>query len=164
MNAIVSVTADWGIGYEGNLIVRNAKDMRFFKEKTMGGTVICGQTTFESFPGGALEGRRNIVLSIDPTFGVADVEVVHSLDEALDAVKGGDGDDVWVIGGESVYRQLLGHCSRAYVTKNDVVLPADAFFPNLDEDPSWEIEEQNPGGVTRAGIPYTFVTYVRRSA
>ncbi len=161
MNAIVSVTRNWGIGYKGNLLVRNAQDMRFFKENTMGGTVICGQTTFESFPGGALEGRRNVVLSLDPAFDAPGIEVVGSLEAALEAVRHEDTNHVWVIGGESVYRQLLDHCSKVLVTKNDVELPADAFFPNLDEDFAWELVEQMPGGVTKAGIPFVFTTYVR---
>ena len=161
MRAIVSVTRDWGIGNKGNLLVRNPADMRFFKDQTMGGTVICGQTTFESFPGGALEGRRNIVLSFDPDYSAKGIEVVSSVDEALEAVRDEDPDSVWLIGGQSVYRQLLPRCSGALVTKNDVVLEADAFFPNLDEDPSWQVASEEPGGITASGIPFTFVTYRR---
>jgi dihydrofolate reductase len=164
MKAIVSVTKDWGIGLKGKLLVRNPVDMRFFKDSTMCGTVVCGQTTFLSFPGGALEGRRNVVLSIDPTFAAKGAEVVHSLDEALAAVKDDDPERVWVIGGESVYRQLLPHCSHVLVTKNDVVLDADAFCPNLDEDPDWSVESMTVGGVTKAGIPFEFVTYVNKGA
>jgi dihydrofolate reductase len=164
MKAIVSVTKDWGIGLKGKLLVRNPVDMRFFKDNTMCGTVVCGQTTFLSFPGGALERRRNVVLSIDPTFAAKGAEVVHSLDEALAAVKDDDPERVWVIGGESVYRQLLPHCSHVLVTKNDVVLDADAFFPNLDEDPDWSVESTTVGGVTKAGIPFEFVTYVNKGA
>lgn len=164
MNAIVSVTNDWGIGLKGNLLVRNARDMRYFKDHTMGGTVICGQTTFESFPGGALEGRRNVVLSLDPSFAAPGAEVVRSLDAALAAVRDEDPRSVWLIGGQSVYRQLLPHCTRALVTKNDITLPADAFFPDLDADPSWHIEHEEYGGVTKAGIPFSFVTYVQNSS
>ncbi len=162
MNAIVSVTNDWGIGLKGRLLVRNAKDMAYFKQNTMGGTVICGQTTFQSFPGGALEGRRNVVLSIDPTFSAPNAEVYGSLEEALTAVEGEDPNTVWAIGGESVYRQLLPHCSCVLVTKNDVQMEADAFFPNLDENEDWEVASVKEGGVTKAGIPYSFVTYRRR--
>lgn len=161
MNAIVSVTKDWGIGLEGNLLVRNPADMRFFKEHTMGGTVICGQTTFESFPGGALAGRRNVVLSLEPGYEAPGAEVYASLEEALAAVHDNKTDDVWVIGGASIYRQLLPHCEKAIVTKNDVVLPADTYFPNLDEDPAWRVESRADGGVTGSGIPYEFVTYAR---
>ena len=161
MNAIVSVTSNWGIGLEGNLLVRNRVDMSYFKNKTMGGTVICGQTTFESFPGGALEGRRNVVLSLDPSFDAPGAEVYASVDDALNAVSNEDQGTVWVIGGESIYRQLLPYCDCALITKNDVVMEADAFFPNLDDDPSWRVEDVQEGGVTKSGIPFEFVTYVR---
>lgn len=161
MNAIVSVTEDWGIGYKGELLVRNRVDMQFFKNSTMGGTVICGQNTFESFPGGALEGRRNIVLSLDPSFEAPGIEVFASINDALAALHDTDSNDVWVIGGESIYRQLLPMCNRALVTKNAVQLTADAYFPNLDEDPTWHVESIEEGGVTKAGIPFSFVTYVR---
>jgi len=161
MKAIVSVTKDWGIGLKGNLLVRNPVDMRFFKERTMGDTVICGQTTFMSFPGGALKGRRNIVLSLDPTFEAPGAEVVRSLNEAMEAVEYDDPDHVWVIGGESVYKQLLPRCTHALVTKNDITLEADAFFPNLDDDPTWHVDAVEGGGVTKSGIPFEFVTYAR---
>ena len=161
MKAIVSVTQDWGIGLKGNLLVRNPADMRFFREQTMGGTVVCGQTTFMGFPGGALKGRRNVVLSIDPDFAAEGAEVVRSLDEALAAVATDDPDHVWLIGGQSVYRQLLPHCTHALVTKNDVTLPADAFFPNLDDDPAWHVESEVAGGVTKDGVAFAFVTYAR---
>lgn len=161
MKAIVSVTKDWGIGLAGNLLVRNPDDMKFFREQTMGDTVVCGQTTFMGFPGGPLKGRRNVVLSIDPAFEAEGADVVHSLDEALAAVATDDPDHVWLIGGESVYRQLLPHCTHALVTKNDVMLPADAFFPNLDEDPTWHVESEVAGGVTKDGVVFSFVTYAR---
>jgi dihydrofolate reductase len=159
MNAIVSVTRDWGIGLAGKLLVQNPVDMRYFKEQTLGGTVLCGQTTFESFPGGALAGRRNVVLSVDETFVAPGVEVVRSLDEALGALAGDDPERVWLIGGQSVYQQLIDRCTHAYVTMNDVVLPADAFFPNLDDDPSWQLASTIPGGTTKAGIPFEFRIY-----
>lgn len=161
MNAIVSVTRDWGIGLRGNLLVRNPRDMRYFRDKTIGGTVICGQTTFLSFPGGALRGRRNVVLSLDPDFAAEGAEVVRSLDEALAAVAADEPDAVWVIGGESVYRQLIDLCERAYVTKNDVVLEADAYFPNLGADESWQVADVEGKGVTDDGIAYSFVVYER---
>lgn len=159
MNAIVSVTRDWGIGLEGGLLVRNREDMRFFRRATMGGTVVCGRTTFQSFPGGALKGRRNVVISTNPDFLPTGAEVVHSVDEALAAVSGDNPNSVWLIGGQSVYEQLLPHCQRAYVTKHDVVVPADAFFPNLDELDDWVVEKTEDGGITPSGVPFAFVTY-----
>lgn len=163
MNAIVSVTRDWGIGFKGRLLVRNPADMRSFRELTTGGTVVCGHTTYQSFPHGALPNRRNIVLSRDAGFAPADAEVVRSVGEALMAVSGENPARVWLIGGDAVYRQLLPHCASAYVTKHDIEVPADAFFPNLDDDPAWELVSTTPGGLTPAGIPFFFCRYRNRS-
>lgn len=161
MNAIVSVTKDWGIGLNGALVVRNRDDMRFFRQTTMGGTVLCGRTTFQSFPGGALAGRRNVVLTRDPHFMAEGAEVVHSIDEALAAVAPDDSDHVWLIGGESVYRVMLGLCRQAYVTMNDITCEVDAHFPNLDQHPDWRFERSLGAGITNAGIPYEFRLYGR---
>jgi dihydrofolate reductase len=161
MNAIVSVTSDWAIGNEGGLIVRNRADMRRFVSLTMGGTVLMGRTTFESFPGGPLKGRRNVVVTRDRQYALRHegVECAHSLDEALDLVAADDPDTVWLIGGESLYRALLAHCDRCFVTRKRVVVAADAFFPDLDADPSWELESVEEGGETSEGVRFDFATY-----
>ena len=149
MNAIVAVCRDWGIGYQGALLVHSKVDMHRFVELTMGGTVVMGRKTLESFPGGPLKGRRNVVISHDPS----------ALPEGV--VGADDPNRVWLIGGESVYRALLGQCTRAYVTKFDVEKPADAFFPNLDDDPAWTVEHEEDAGVTTKGTHFSFVTYTR---
>lgn len=160
MNAIVSVTTNWGIGYQGELLVRNAEDMRYFVRMTRGGIVICGRATYQSFPHGALPNRRNIVLSRDVGFAPEDAEVVRSIEE-LQVLLGSksDGDHVWLIGGAHVYNQLLDQCERALVTKHDVCVPADAFFPNLDEKDDWELVSSTPWERTPEGIPYSFCEY-----
>lgn len=163
MNAIVAVCQDWGIGHEGSLLVRNREDMESFVRHTTGGTVIMGRSTLESFPGGRpLRNRRNIVLTRNPDFEREGVEPVHSVAEAIAAVEGEDPDKVWVIGGASVYRQMLPHCERVLVTKNGCLRPADVFFPNLDEDPEWVIEDLSDEGETDDGTPFIFVTYRRK--
>ena len=159
MNAIVSVTSDWAIGRDGGLAVRNKADMRRFVSLTMGGTVVMGRKTLESFPGGPLKGRRNVVISRQTGYAPEGVEVAGSPEEALALVSADDPDDVWLIGGESLYRALLDRCERAYVTMNETTCGADAWFPNLDEEPSWAIESVDGEGETKAGIPYRFVTY-----
>ena len=164
MNAIVSVTRNWGIGNDGQLIVRNRADMRRFVALTKPGTVVMGRTTFESFPGGALKGRRNIVLTRNDTYSAEGVEVVLSARQALEAVAEEDPDHVWLIGGDSVYKLLLPACTRVYVTKNDAEPEADAFFPNLDESDEWEVESTEDGGVTDEGVAFEFVTYVKKDA
>jgi len=159
MRAIVSVTRDWAIGHEGGLLVRNPRDMRFFREMTSGGTVLMGRTTFEGLPHGALPKRRNVVLSHDVDYAAAGIEVAHSLEEALDLVEGDDPDRVWLIGGAAVYAALIDCCHEAYVTRNDVTLPADAYFPDLAADPAWRLSKTLESGVTDEGIPYTMCVF-----
>lgn len=171
MDAIVSVTRDWGIGREGGLLVRNRADMRRFVSLTQGCTVLMGRVTYESFPKGPLRGRRNVVVSrnmhyvppkVPPELprGTS-VVVAHSTDEALALTQ--DDPQVWLIGGSSLYRELLPRCERCHVTKNEVIVPGtDAFFPNLDADAAWRVESEEPGGTTEEGIAYTFLTYAKR--
>lgn len=158
LKAIVAVCDDWGIGLDGGMVVNNREDMRHFVSCTMGSPVIMGRRTLESFPGGRpLKGRRNIVLTHDASFAREGVEVVASLDEALAAVAGEE--VAWVIGGSSVYEQMLPLCTEAVITKNHCVRPADSYFPNLDESPSWQVAETREGGVTPEGVAFDFVTY-----
>ena len=160
LTAIVAVCDDWGIGLNGGMIVSNREDMRHFVACTTGCTVVMGRKTLESFPGGKpLKNRRNVVLTRDTSFAREGAEVVHSVEEALEAVA--DDEKVWVIGGDAVYHELLPYCARVVVTKNRCVRPADSFFPNLDEDPAWRVAEQTGEGVTPEGVAYAFVTYER---
>ena len=171
LKAIVAVCDDWGIGLEGRLLVDNREDMRHFVRSTRGGVVIMGRKTLESFPGGRpLRGRHNIVVSSRDDYEVpasgegTTAMVVRDLDEALAAAASeadARGCDAWVIGGESVYRQLLPSCGEVVVTKNHVTLPADSFFPNLDEDPDWQVVLKEPGGITPEGVAFEYVTYHR---
>ena len=166
MNAIVSVTSDWGIGHEGKLLVRNRDDMRRFVRLTSGGTVLMGRTTFESFPDGPLKGRRNVVVTSQEDYGQSHpgIECASSLEDALSLVASDDPERTWLIGGAQLYRQLIDWCERAYVTRHDIVVPADAYFPNLDEMPAWEVESIEDGGATAEGVPFSYVTYRRVSA
>ena len=159
MNAIVSVARDWGIGCDGNLLIHNKTDMKYFVEHTLGCTIIMGRRTFESFPNGPLKGRRNIVITRDSSWTHEGVEVVSSLAAARALVASAPGEKVWLIGGASVYKKMLSDCSRAYVTKHDIVLPADSYFPNLDADPKWYVADVEKGGVTPEGVAFEFVVY-----
>lgn len=161
MNAIVAVCSDWGIGFQGALLIHSKVDMHRFVELTMGGTVVMGRKTLESFPGGPLKGRRNIVITHNPEVLPEGVVSVDSPAAALEAIATDDPNKVWLIGGESVYRALLPQCARAYVTKFDIEKPADAFFPNLDDDPAWTVEHEEDAGVTTKGTHFSFVTYAR---
>lgn len=161
MNCIAAVDSKFGIGRNNRLLVSIPEDMKYFRSTTMGKTVIMGRKTLESFPNGApLKRRRNIVLTRKNT-EIPGAEIAHSVEEALELVKNEDPDNVFVIGGESVYRAFLPYCSRAYLTKIDYAYEADAHFPNLDNDPEWEIEAESEEK-TCFDLCYAFVTYKRK--
>lgn len=133
LRAILHVDKNWGIGKKNALMFSLPKDMKFFRETTSGHTVVLGENTLASFPGGMpLKNRRHIVLS--PTANRDDCEIVRSLNEAKAAMKRAEerGEEVYVIGGASVYKQLLPYCNEVYVTKVNADGGADAFFENLD--------------------------------
>ena len=162
MNIIVAVDEKWGIGYKNELLVRIPADQRFFRETTTGNVVIMGRKTLESFPGGQpLKNRTNIVITSKEDYQVKDAIVVHSVEEALEQVKDVPGENIYVIGGASIYEQMLSLCDTAHVTKINYTYQADTYFPNLDEMPEWQItgesEEQ-----TYYDIEYTFVKYEKK--
>ena len=161
MNLIVAVDRNWGIGNKGQLLVSIPADLKMFRQETLGKVIIYGRKTLETFPlAQPLDRRTNIILSSNPDYKVRNAEVVHSVPELLERIAGFSPEDVYVIGGASVYRQLLPYCDTAHVTKLDYVYEADAFFPNLDEDPEWEITGESDE-YTYFDIPYTFVRYER---
>ncbi|MBO4399625.1 MAG: dihydrofolate reductase [Lachnospiraceae bacterium] len=162
MNCIVAVDNHWGIGRRNGLLVSIPADMRFFRTETTGKTVIMGRTTLESFPGGKpLKNRFNIVVTRDPNYKVPDAAVVHSVEEAAELAKAYPSENVYVIGGASIYRQFLPYCDTAYVTKIDYLYDADTFFPDLDADPEWECTEESEEQ-TYYDIIYRFTKYVRK--
>lgn len=163
MNIITAVDRNWAIGSKNDLLIRIPNDHKHFREETTGKVVVLGRKTLETFPQGLpLKNRTNIILSSNPQYQAKDAIVVHSIDELLEELKAYRDEDIYVIGGESVYRQLLPYCNVAHITKIDHAYEADAYFPDLDEDEEWEItadsEEQ-----TYFDIPYQFVKYERKS-
>lgn len=162
MNLIVAVDKNWAIGNGNKLLVSIPQDMKFFRETTKGKVVAMGRKTLESFPGGQpLKNRVNIVLTTDKNYGTKGIVLVHSLEEMLDELKKYPAEDIFVIGGERIYRQLLPYCDRAYVTKIDHAYEADTYFPNLDEDPEWvmkKISEEQ----TYFDLEYVFTIYERK--
>lgn len=162
MNLIVAVDENWGIGKDNKLLVSIPSDMKFFRQTTTGKVVVMGRKTLESFPNGLpLKNRTNIVLTANPDYRVKDAIIVHSVPELLAELGNYHSEDVYVIGGERVYRELLPFCDVAHVTKIGHVYEADAYFPNLDEMEEWEItgesEEQ-----TYFDLEYLFVRYERK--
>ena len=158
MDLIVNVTADWGIGLGDRLLVAIRADLRHFRDYTMGKTVILGRKTLQTFPGGRpLKGRRNLILSGNPDLQVSGAEVVHDLSDLFAALR--PEEEAVVIGGESIYRQLLPYCEIARVTKSYVNYPADRFFPDLDLLPNWRLESAGEM-LEENGIQFQYVDYV----
>lgn len=160
MKLIVAVDANWGIGCKNELLVRIPSDQRFFRETTTGNVVVMGRKTLESFPGGKpLKDRVNIVLTKENRESMNGEIIVHSVEEALEEIKKYS-EEIYIIGGETVYRLFLPYCDEAYITKIEYSYEADAHFPNLDEDDEWELVEESEEQ-TYFDIPYTFTTYKR---
>ncbi len=160
MEVIVNVTHDWGIGFEDQLLVSISADLRRFRALTTGKTVILGRRTLATFPGGRpLKNRENIVLTHNAAFAAEGALVAHGLPELFGLLRGKDLDDVCVIGGASVYAQLLAYCTRARVTKTDVQVRADRFFPNLDALENWRVERVYDAEEEN-GVRYQYVDYV----
>ncbi len=161
MEAIVAVFADWGIGSEGTQQVVLKADRKHFRELTAGAAVLVGRRTLEDFPGGRpLKGRRNLVLTRQDV-SIEDADVVHSEAEAVEAANAYE--RCLVIGGASVYRQMMPHVDIVHVTKIQLTPVSDSYFPNLDADPAWDCTESGPW-LEEDGISYCFCTYVRSNA
>ena len=159
MKIIVAADKNWGIGVNNNLLVSIPADMKFFRETTTGNVVVMGRKTLESFPNGLpLKNRVNVVLTKDVNYQVKGAIIVHSMDELKEALKDYDSDNVYVIGGATIYEQLLYYCDTAYVTKIDYSYEADVYFPNLDEKQEWEMVEESEEQ-TYFDLEYTFTTY-----
>jgi len=161
MNLIAAVDQNWAIGNKNQLLVKIPADQKFFRETTTGKVVVMGRKTLESFPNGLpLKNRTNIVLTRDKNYEVKDAIVLHSLEELREELKKYPSEDIYVIGGETIYRQLLDECDVAHITKVEFAYDADAYFPNLDELPEWKItadsEEQ-----TYFDLEYYFYKYER---
>lgn len=162
MNLIVAVDKNWGIGCNNKLLVAIPSDMKFFRETTTGKVVVCGRKTLETFPGGRpLPKRTNIILSSNPDLEVKDAVVCHSVEEVLEELKKYEDEDIYIIGGETVYRQFLPYCDVAHITKIDHAYEADAYFPNLDEMEEWEITADSEEH-TYFDLEYQFLKYERK--
>jgi dihydrofolate reductase len=163
MKAVASADLKWGIGCGGQLLQRIPGDMKFFRGMTTGKVVVMGRETFESLPGRQpLKDRVNIVLSRNADYDDDRLIICRSLDELFDGLAKYDTDDVFVIGGESVYTQLLPYCSEVYVTRFEKVFDADRHFPNLDTMANWLLVWKG-GRHFYNGMGYRFLKYINRS-
>ncbi len=160
MKAIVAVDLNWGIGCGGKLLQTIPEDMKFFKQKTSGKVVIMGRETFESLPGKSpLKDRINIVLSRSKSFCDDRITVCRSLEELFREIKKYHTDDVYLIGGEAVYIQLLPYCTEAYVTKIENTYSADKYFMNFDKEKVWELVSTSDKKEYN-NIKYSFLRHV----
>lgn len=136
IKAIVHVDKEWGIGKGNDMMFSLPKDMKFFRETTSGHTVVMGGNTLRSFPNQKpLKNRVNIVLSRGQVRD--DCVIVRSYDELKEELKKRETEEIYVIGGGEVYKELLPYCDEALVTKVDAVGGAEVFFPNLDQNPNF---------------------------
>ena len=162
MNLIVNVDKNWAIGYKGKLLVSIPEDMKFFRSETTGKLVVLGRKTLATFPGGRpLKNRTNIILTRNEDFTVKDAVVYHSVEETLEELKKYSSEDIYIIGGDTIYRQFLPFCDVAHVTRTEHAYDADAWFPNLDEDPEWELTGQSEEK-TYFDLEFTFCRYERK--
>lgn len=171
MKLIVAVDREWGIGYHGELLVTVKEDLAHFRELTIGKTVVYGSTTLRTFPGGRpLKGRKNLILTTNSDLKPEGAIVLHSVEELIAYEKKHSEEEIIVVGGASVYKQLLQYCVTAYVTRFDASFKKDAYFPDLDVDPAWEcisVSETHYSNVatdTVDGMPYCFTEYRRVNA
>jgi dihydrofolate reductase len=160
MKAILSVDLNWGIGKEGKLLQRVPEDMKFFVQKTVGKVVVMGRGTFESLPGQQpLKDRVNIVLSKSGQFDCEGLIVCRSMEELFQKLGSYASGDIFVIGGESVYTQLLPYCSEAYVTRFEKEFDADRHFPNLDRLENWMLVSKSDQSNYK-GMNFRYLKYV----
>lgn len=163
MNLIFSVDKNWAVGYKNNLLVRIPDDMKQFREKTTGNVVIMGRKTLESFPNSKpLKNRVNIVITGKKDYEVEGAVIVHSIEEAVEEAEKYASKDIFVIGGGSVYKEMLEYCDTAYVTYIDYEYAADTFIPNLDRMiDEWELTEESEEN-TYFDLEYYYRIYKRK--
>lgn len=163
MKLIVAVDENWGIGKEGGLLTSIPDDMRFFRDTTQRHILVMGSKTLRSFKNARpLPGRLNIVLTRSEA-SFAGAVVCRSTEQLLELLKSFNSDDIMVIGGGLIYRQLLPYCSKAYITKMRFNGEADAFMPNLDKIDSWIVAGESEVKEYE-GISYSFTEYINADA
>ena len=142
---ILCVDNKWGIGKKNGLLFSLPKDMKFFRETTLNHVVAMGENTLLSFPGSKpLKNRHHIVLSQDETHNYEGVENVHTFNDFLKLIKEHSlKEDVYIIGGASIYRQTLPYVDKVLLTKVDADGDAELFFNNLDDEPNFELVSES---------------------
>ncbi|NLN66118.1 MAG: dihydrofolate reductase [Clostridiaceae bacterium] len=158
---IASADQNWGIGFQNRLLARVSEDMKHVSSKTKGKVIVMGRKTLESFPEGKpLPNRRNIVLTTNRDFNLDNAMVAYSIPELVDLLRDYQG-EIYVFGGESIYRQLLPYCTKAYITRFLAVFEADAFLPRFDTLADWELADEGQIQISETGLRYQFTEYRR---
>lgn len=164
MNLIAAVDSNWGIGYNSQLLEQIPEDMKYFKEKTQGKVIVMGRTTFESLPNKKpLKQRVNIVLTKNKNYNCEGVTLCYSLEELFKELKKYNEEDIFIIGGESIYSQLISHCHKAYITKIYKECVHDKVLVNLDNHKQWERVSTGEKREFKEGIYYSFNTYTKKT-
>ena len=162
MNLIAAVDKNWAIGRKNKLLARIPNDMKQFTNKTTGKIVVMGRKTLESFPNGSpLKNRTNIVLSSNKDYSVKDTLIVHSMEELIEKLKEYPDKEIYIIGGEQIYRQFLPYCETAYITKINHAYEADAYFPDLDKLDEWEVTAESEEQIY-FDLEYVFCKYEKQ--
>lgn len=162
MNLIVAVDKNWGIGRGGKMLVTIPSDQRFFRDETLGKVVVMGRRTYEALPTGQpLVNRTNIILTKDRNYKAKGAVLVHSKEELLELLSNYKSEDIYIIGGQTIYEQMIDYCDVAHVTKIDFAYEADTYHPNLDKSEDWEVTAESEEQ-TYYNLEYTFVKYERK--
>ena len=164
MNLIVAVDKNWGIGFRNKLLVSIPEDMKFFRSQTNGKVIVMGRKTLESFPNGLpLKNRTNIVLTKNPDYQVKGAVICHSVEESMKELKKYPTEDIYVIGGDSVYKQFLPYCNVAHITRVDHAYEADTYFPDIEKLPEWRLTGESEEK-TYFDLEFTFCRYEKQEA
>lgn len=162
MNLIVAVDEKWGIGKNNSLLASIPGDMKYFKEHTTGKVVVMGRKTLESMPGSkGLPNRTNFVLTSNKDYQAERAIVVNSEEELFENLKQYDAEDVYLLGGASMYNKYYKLCDKLYITKMQADLGADAFIVNIDKDENYKVISESDD-MTENGITYRFLVYERK--
>ena len=162
MNLIVCTDKNWAIGKDGHLLCHLKEDMKFFKKNTLNKVVVMGRSTLESLPKGQpLKDRTNIVLTRQPDFCKEGAIVVHDMEELMEELNNYDTNNVMIIGGASVYNEMMDMCDRLLVTKVYKEFEADTFIRNIDENPNFKVVWSSEV-MTEGDTDFQFFEYRRR--
>jgi len=159
ISIIVAVSEDWGIGKNNELLWHISEDLKRFKRLTTGNSIIMGKRTWESLPRKPLPGRKNIVLTDNPAEKIENAITAYSIDDAIGKCE--KGEEIFIIGGGSIYRQFMPVADRLYITHVHKKAPADIYFPEIDLK-LWKITEKEEFKSEENSIPYTYAIYERK--